>query len=84
VAIPYTAYKTLTPADSTQLAKSGNVVLRMHGASILNSQGQLTAGAALVTNMFRGLEREKIEILPLATTIIDVNPGLRGQQHPKY
>jgi len=84
VAIPYTAYKTLTPADSTQLAKSGNVVLRMHGASILNSQGQLTANAALVTNMFRGLEREKIEILPLATTIIDVNPGLRGQQHPKY
>jgi len=84
VAIPYTAYKTLTPADSTQLVRSGNVVLRMHGASILNSQGQLTANAALVTNMFRGLEREKIELLPLATTIIDVNPGLRGQQHPKY
>jgi len=84
VAISYTGYKTLTPADSTQLARSGNVVLRMHGASILNSQGQLTANAALVTNMFRGLEREKVEILPLATNILDVNPGLRGQQHPKY
>ncbi|WEK20148.1 MAG: RagB/SusD family nutrient uptake outer membrane protein [Candidatus Pedobacter colombiensis] len=84
VAIPYTAYKVLSSADSTTLAKSGNVVLRMHGASILNSQGQLTANATLVTNLFRGLEKEKIEILPLATSIIDVNPGLKGQQHPKY
>jgi hypothetical protein len=84
VAVPYTGYKTLSPTDSTALVKSGNVVLRMHGASILNSQGLLTANAALVTNLFRGLEKAKVEILPLATTIIDVNPGLKGQQHPKY
>jgi len=84
VAIPYTAYKQLSSADSTQLAKSGNVVLRMHGASILNSQGVLTANAVLVTNLFRGLEKDKVELLPFATSIIDVNSGLKGQQHPKY
>ena len=84
VAIPYTGYKQLSSADSTQLAKSGSVVLRMHGASKVNSQGVLTANAALVTNLFRGLEKDKVEILPLATSIIDVNSGLKGQQHPKY
>lgn len=84
VAVSFTGYKTLTPADSTTLAKAGNVVLRMHGASILNSQGTLTANNALISNLFRGLEKEKVEILPLATSIIDVNPGLKGEQHPKY
>lgn len=84
VAIPFTGYKTLSPTDSTAMAQAGNVVLRMHGASILNSQGVLTPTAPLVTNLFRGLEREKVEILPLATSIIDVNPGLKGEQQPKY
>lgn len=84
VAIPYTAYKVLSAADSTALAKAGNVVLRMHGASPLNSQGQLTGNAALVTNLFRGLEREKVELLPFAVSTLDVNSGLKGQQHPKY
>lgn len=84
VAIPYTAYKVLSPVDSTTLANSGNVVLRMHGASPQNSQGQLTATSALVTNLFRGLEKDKVELLPLAVSILDVNPGLKGQQHPKY
>lgn len=84
VAVPYTGYKTLTPADSTTMAKAGNVVLRMHNASILNSQGTLAPNNALISNLFRGLEREKVEILPIATSIIDVNPGLKGQQHPKY
>lgn len=84
VAIPYTAYKVLSGADSTALAGAGNVVLRMHGNSPQNSQGQLTANAALVNNLFRGLEKEKVELLPLAVSILDVNPGLKGQQHPKY
>lgn len=84
VAIPFTGYNTLSPTDSTTLAKAGNVVLRMHGASILNSQGVLTPTASLVTDLYRGLERNKVEILPLATSIIDVNPGLKGEQHPAY
>lgn len=84
VAVPYTAYKQLSSADSTQLVKDGNIVLRMHGASPLYSQGALAPNAALVTNLFRGLEKNKVELLPLAISIIDVNPGLQGQQHPKY
>jgi hypothetical protein len=84
VAVPFTGYNTLTPSDSTTLAKAGNVVLRMHGASILNSQGTLVANNALIQNLFRGLEREKVELLPLAPSIMDVNPGLNGEQHPKY
>ncbi|WP_432713217.1 RagB/SusD family nutrient uptake outer membrane protein [Pedobacter sp.] len=84
VAVPYTAYNQMTSADSTRLVAAGNIVLRMRGASPLNSQGVLTANAALVTNLFRGLEKNKVEILPLATSTIDVNSGLKGQQHPKY
>lgn len=84
VAVPYTAYNEMTPADSTRLVTEGLVVLRMRGASPLNSQGVLSANAALITNLFRGLEKNKVEILPLATTTIDINTGLKGQQHPKY
>jgi len=84
IAIPYTGYKQISSADSTQLVKDGNVVLRMHGASPLGSQGVLTPNAALVTNLFRGLEKNKVELLPLAISIIDVNSGLQGQQHPGY
>ncbi len=84
VAIPYTAYKVLSKTDSIALSSAGNVVLRMHGASPLNSRGQLTANAALVTGLFRGLEKDKVELLPFSVSTIDVNPGLNGQQHPKY
>lgn len=84
VAIPYTAYNVMTKTDSTNLVAEGNVVLRMRGVSPLNSQGLLTATAPIVVNLFRGLEKNKVEILPLATATIDVNSGLKGQQHPKY
>jgi hypothetical protein len=83
-AIPFTGYTTLTPADSTALVQAGNKVVNMYGASILNSQGALTANSALVTSLYRGLEKDKVEILPLAQTIIDVNPALSGEQQPKY
>lgn len=84
VAIPFTGYLTLSPTDSTTLAKAGNVVVNMYNPSKLNSQGALTANSTLITNLYRGLEKDKVEILPLAQTIIDVNPGLKGEQHPKY
>ncbi|WP_207421325.1 RagB/SusD family nutrient uptake outer membrane protein [Desertivirga brevis] len=84
VAVPYTGYKSLTKPDSTALVQQGFSVLRMHNASPLNSQGVLSPTAPVVTGQFRGLEKEKVEILPLATSTIDINPGLRGQQHPKY
>ena len=35
--------------------------------------------------LFRGLVKNKSELCPLAqTAVIDVNPGLAGQQHPAY
>ncbi len=38
-----------------------------------------------IENMFYGLKKNMVEILPFNTTnIIDVNPGLSGQQHPCY
>ncbi|HEY4063008.1 MAG TPA: RagB/SusD family nutrient uptake outer membrane protein [Puia sp.] len=83
-AISFTGYTTLSPSDSTTMAQAGNAVVNMYGASILNSQGALTAGSALVTSLYRGLEKNKVEILPLAQTIIDVNPALTGEQQPKY
>lgn len=84
VSIPFTGYTTLTPADSTTMAKAGKVVRKMYGVSPLNSQGELRFDGALVTGLYRGLEKNKVEILPLAQTIIDGNPGLKGQQHPAY
>jgi hypothetical protein len=84
VAIPFTGYNTLSPADSTTMAQAGNVVLRMHGPAVLNSQGALTPNAVLVTDLFRGLQRTKAELIPFATTILNVNPALTGEQLPGY
>ncbi len=37
------------------------------------------------TGVFYGLEKNKTELMPFNTTnILDVNPGLTGQQHPAY
>ena len=37
------------------------------------------------TGVFYGMKKNMVEILPFSTTnIIDVNPGLAGQQHPSY
>lgn len=48
----------------------------------LSSNNPWITGA---TGIFYGLEKNKVEILPFNTTnIIDVNPGLAGQQHPCY
>lgn len=84
VAVAYTGYATLTPADSTTLAQSGKVVRKMYGVSPVNSQGELRANSAQITGLYRGLEKAKVEILPLAQSIIDGNPGLKGEQQPKY
>ncbi len=84
VAIPYTGFATMTPTDSTNYVKAGYVVVNMYNGSILNSQGVLSANAALVTGLFRGLQKDKSEILPIAQTIIDVDPGLKGEQQPAY
>jgi hypothetical protein len=40
---------------------------------------------AWITELYRGFIKNQAELYTLSTTaIIDVNPGLTGQQHPAY
>lgn len=52
--------------------------------AIADSTNKKLFSPHVVTNLYRGLEKDKVEILPLAQTIIDVNPDLKGEQQPKY
>lgn len=68
-------------------------ILNMYGSHSIKQKGGLSLvdvpGLASknvwITDMFYGMVKNKVEILPFNTTsIIDVNPGLTGQQHPGY
>lgn len=68
-------------------------ILNMFGCHTIKNKGGLSVEQVegisdvnnFITNMFYGLEKNKVEILPFSTTaIIDVNPGLKDQQHPCY
>jgi hypothetical protein len=85
VAIPFIGYKVaLTKSDSTQLQAGGYTILQMHSNVAPHGGQALAADQAWVRAIFRGLEKNKTELLPLNTSTIDNNPGLTGQQHPKY
>lgn len=85
VAVSYIAYKTEPTADEkAQLTADGYTLLEMHGSVAVSNGQALTESAAWVKAIFRGLEKNKVELLPLNTTTIDNNPGLKGQQHPLY
>lgn len=90
----------LSEADSLSYVNKGYTVLPMlvkdknglmHNNSFTDDDGKL---ATWITNLYRGLlgetetieivGRDQVELLPLNTTIINDNPGLVGQQHPKY
>lgn len=59
-------------------------VKQMGGLSLENVVG-LASVNTWIEQMFYGMQKNMVEILPLNTTnIIDVNPGLKGQQHPSY
>lgn len=69
------------------------IILNMFGCHSVKQKGGLSVedveGFASknvwIEDMFYGLRKNMVEILPLNTTnIIDVNPGLEGQQHPCY
>jgi hypothetical protein len=85
VAVPYIGYTT-TPSDAekARLKAEGYTLLEMHSAVAVSGGQALTADAAWVKAIFRGLEKNKVELLPLNTTTIDNNPGLQGQQHPLF
>ncbi|TJZ61134.1 RagB/SusD family nutrient uptake outer membrane protein [Sphingobacterium olei] len=85
VALDFIPFKTEPTADEvTDLESEGYTILEMHsGISAFNSNA-LTADAVWLNNIYRGLEKNKVELFPLSTGTIDDNPGLRGQQHPLY
>lgn len=68
-------------------------ILNMFGCHTIKNKGGLSVDKVegisdvnpFITNMFYGMVKNKVEILPFSTTaIIDVNPGLKDQQHPCY
>ena len=73
-----------TPVEKIALQNQGYTILDMYGASPLFFTNALKADAVWVQNIYRGLEKNKVEIFPLSTSTIDNNPGLQGQQHPSY
>jgi starch-binding outer membrane protein, SusD/RagB family len=85
VAVPYISYTSTPTAEvKAQLTKDGYTLLDMFGKGSISFQNELTANIAWVTSLFRGLEKNKVELLPLNSTTIDQNQGLKGQQHPLY
>lgn len=84
--------KSSVPAG-TDVTEVSYTILNMFGCHSVKQMGGLSVedvpGLASVNkwieNMFYGMQKNMVEILPFNTTnIIDVNPGLIGQQHPMY
>ncbi|MCW3786586.1 RagB/SusD family nutrient uptake outer membrane protein [Plebeiibacterium sediminum] len=85
VAVDYISYKTeLSETEIADLEAQGYVVLDMFSADDLSNGKAYTPDQVWIESLFRGLEKEKVELLPLNQKMIDVNPGLEGQQHPLY
>ena len=73
-------YTLLNMFSIHSIKQKGN--LSVKNVDGISSNNPWITGA---TGIFYGLEKNKVEILPFNTTsIIDVNPGLAGQQHPCY
>lgn len=81
-------WKAITKSDSAVYAKQGykvqNMFLGTNGFT--NGSHKIDKSEAWMTSsLFRGLVKNQVEILPLNTSsIIDINKGLEGQQHPLY
>ncbi|MBD1424699.1 RagB/SusD family nutrient uptake outer membrane protein [Sphingobacterium arenae] len=73
-----------TPSEKEELESQGYTILDMYGSTAAFFNNRFTANEVWVKNIFRGLEKNKVELFPLSTNTIDANPGLRGQQHPLY
>ncbi|QQT27164.1 RagB/SusD family nutrient uptake outer membrane protein [Sphingobacterium spiritivorum] len=85
VACTYISFKAApTATERTQLQNEGYTILEMHSNVAAFFANALTPTATWVGNLYRGLEKNKVELFPLSTKTIDDNPGLRGQQHPLY
>ncbi len=79
--------------EGANVTEEEYVILNMFGCHSVKQKGGLSVdkveGLAdkntWIEEMFYGLKKNMVEIIPFNTTsIIDVNPGLAGQQHPCY
>lgn len=83
-------------ADQDKAVETKYTILNMFSVHTIKQKGNLcvedveglSSNNAWITGntgVFYGLKKNMVEILPFNTTnIIDVNPGLAGQQHPCY
>lgn len=84
------------PVDAKKVEEVEYTILNMFSVNSIKQKGNLcvedveglSANNAWITGktgVFYGMKKNMVEILPFNTTnIIDVNPGLAGQQHPCY
>ncbi len=84
------------PADAAKVEEVKYTILNMFSINTIKQKGNLSvedveglasdnAWITGKTGVYYGLKKNMVEILPFNTTnIIDVNPGLIGQQHPCY
>jgi hypothetical protein len=85
VAVPFIGYKAAPSAsEKATLTANGYTLLDMYSNVAVSGGQALDANQAWVKAIFRGLQKNKTELLPLNTTTINNNPGLAGQQHPLY
>lgn len=80
--IPFANEPTATERE--ELQNQGYTILDMYGNTAAFFNNKLAANEVWVRNIYRGLEKNKVELFPLSTNTIDANTGLRGQQHPLY
>lgn len=77
-------YNILNMWSINSLKQKGNLSVKEvkeNGSTIAANNAWITG----VTGIYYGLKKNMTEILPFNTTsILDVNPGLAGQQHPCY
>jgi hypothetical protein len=77
-------YNILNMWSINSLKQKGNLSVKevKEGSTTVAANNAWITGAS---GIFYGLQKNMVEILPFNTTnIIDVNPGLAGQQHPCY
>jgi hypothetical protein len=77
-------YNILNMWSMNSLKQKGNLSVKevKEGGSTIAANNAWITGTS---GIFYGMKKNMVEILPFNTTaIIDVNPGLAGQQHPCY
>ncbi|EPH21347.1 hypothetical protein HMPREF1181_00733 [Bacteroides stercoris CC31F] len=88
-------YTILNMFSVRTIKQKGNLSVEKKKEAGVDENGNLTGVDVTIcannawitgnTGIYYGMKKNMVEILPFSTTaIIDVNPGLAGQQHPCY